>query len=237
MEKGKGKVKSRETEKDKGIPYRSRLISLKLDEHMFRGPDEVGGDSIILLFKKRFHKGESCEENKNCNISGATTNSEISMKKRNEYDSKSSIDYSPYIESNKKWWNLSNYLSLAYSSSLLTYGSSIQNGFVQKTRNLDLIGASLDLQIGTQLSPWEESYEVSIGIGRHLGIGLLYDKSIDDPIALVFHFGIGLGLFFSAEVTSSTETLDLRPPSFPRDLEFRRPPTFSRDSEFWRLLK
>lgn len=54
MEKGKGKVKSRETEKDKGIPYRSRLISLKLDEHMFRGPDEVGGIVLFYYSKKDF---------------------------------------------------------------------------------------------------------------------------------------------------------------------------------------
>lgn len=164
MEKGKGKVKSRETEKDKGVPYRSRLISLQLDEHMFRGPGEVGGNSIILLFKKRIPKNHDCVENENYRKETDTKKSTRAIKNKNEYENTSSIDYSPYIESNDKWWNLSNYISLAYSSSLLTYGSSIQNGFVQKTRNFDLLGTSLDLQIGTQLSPWEESYEITMGL-------------------------------------------------------------------------
>jgi len=64
MEKGKGKVKSLETEKYKGIPYRSRLISLQLDEHMFRGPGEVGENSLIRLFniKRAAPKPETNEK-------------------------------------------------------------------------------------------------------------------------------------------------------------------------------
>lgn len=50
MEKGKGEGGRRETVKEEAIPYRSRLISLQLDEHMFRGPGEFADNSLIRLF-------------------------------------------------------------------------------------------------------------------------------------------------------------------------------------------
>jgi len=53
MEKGKGEVGRRETGKEESMPYRSRLISLQLDEHMFRGPGEFAENSLIRLFDIR----------------------------------------------------------------------------------------------------------------------------------------------------------------------------------------
>jgi len=50
MEKGKGEGGRREAVKEESMPYRSRLISLQLDEHMFRGPGEFAENSLIRLF-------------------------------------------------------------------------------------------------------------------------------------------------------------------------------------------
>jgi hypothetical protein len=88
-------------------------------------------------------------------------------------------------------------MSFSYSLSLLGNGKSISDGGCQKTRSLDLVGGSLDLQIGSLLPSGMDSGEMSLGLGRHLGLGFFYgnpDLWGYQSGGIVFHFGLGLGL-------------------------------------------
>jgi hypothetical protein len=81
--------------------------------------------------------------------------------------------------------------------SLLGRGQNQCDGAYQKTRSLDLVGASLDLQIGWQPPSGTDYNEMSIGLGKHLGVGFFYgnpDFWGYQSGGIALHFGLGLGL-------------------------------------------
>jgi RHS repeat-associated protein len=98
------------------------------------------------------------------------------------------------------WWDPRSYLS--WSISITAPGGEgvvmYPGGVEQKSHSpLTLVGVSLDIAIGSAPPVSETAYERGVGLGKHLGIGII--ESEPEPCgkkkyaALVFHLGPGVG--------------------------------------------
>ena len=81
-------------------------------------------------------------------------------------------------------------------------GTTLSNGIEQETISpLDLMTASVDLSFGWLPTPRDRVNEMTIGIGKHIGLGWFYGRPDElgnyQVGGLVFHFGLGLGSPFS----------------------------------------
>ena len=131
------------------------------------------------------------------------------------------------------WWDARTYFAVGHSSSVLTKGVTISDGVEQKTRNLDVVGGSLDVQIGFLPTSEDTTVELSVGLGKHGGVGVFFgrpDSNGEMEVGgVALHFGAGLGSPVDVTVTQPAETTNvtIQPPSFPKDAEFRNSPISS----------
>jgi len=97
------------------------------------------------------------------------------------------------------WWDLRTYVALAFSTSVAGQGATTSTeGVEQETVTFfNLVGASLDMYIGSLPNPCDLTGEIGFGLGRHLGAGYFFgrpDAASDMEVGgLVLHFGIGVG--------------------------------------------
>jgi RHS repeat-associated protein len=114
------------------------------------------------------------------------------------------------------WWDPRTYVQFALSWSSFLGGTTTSGGIEQETMTFfNLVGGSFDIYIGALPSPCERSYEVGLGLGRHLGIGYFYGRP--DVFGnyqvggLVLHIGLGVGtpIYFTGTEAAS---LGLRTP-------------------------
>jgi hypothetical protein len=103
------------------------------------------------------------------------TNSSSFNNSLNNFSQNYSIIQSPTVlAAAGNWWDPRTYMSLSKSDSLLGKGYSINNGVNQSTTSLDLIGSTLDFQIGSLPPAGMESNEISVGLGKFISIGVFY---------------------------------------------------------------
>jgi RHS repeat-associated protein len=102
--------------------------------------------------------------------------------------------------------DLSKYVSASFSQTFMGKGTTLSSGIEQETSApLDAVGASVDLAIGMLPTSQDTVYEISFGIGKHLGLGWIYgrpDQMGNFQVGgVVFHFGLGVGSSISFSQT------------------------------------
>ncbi|UFS70504.1 RHS domain-containing protein [Geomonas sp. RF6] len=127
------------------------------------------------------------------------------------------------------WWDLRTWVSVSYSSTVFFKGSTINNGVEQKTTSTDWFGASIDIQIGSQIPINKQYSETTLGFSRHLGVGVYSEDGcgVKSKGGIALHFGLGIPLIPPVPLSKTTTYPSTIPtqPSFPKDLEIRNPPS------------
>ncbi len=97
------------------------------------------------------------------------------------------------------WWDPRTYISISYNVSYMGEGKTISNGIEQKTFTIfDLVGASIDINIGILPTDNDLVAEFGFGLGDFLGIGFFFARpnafGSFDIGGITIHIGLGVGL-------------------------------------------
>lgn len=99
--------------------------------------------------------------------------------------------------SQRAWDVLGNYFSVSMSFTVMGIWHTTSKNVEQRTISFDLIGVSYDLKIGCIPPHDEEVVEATLGLSKHLGIGVYFPgiNYAGDPncAGIYLHGGIGVG--------------------------------------------
>jgi hypothetical protein len=96
------------------------------------------------------------------------------------------------------WYDPRTYIDISYSLSSLIEGKQINRNKTEQTvYSLTLVGASYDMQIGSLPCEKDVQVEFSIGLGKHLGVGIYFAAPGEggdiNKGGLALHLGIAVG--------------------------------------------